>query len=152
MVIIRSFFHRKSHVKTCLHCNKTHGINSQSTCKRYVKNEKVHYTTKTCAQEFELQGKNNIYKHDAFFYTWCYDDSLFQKWMYTIKKEHSIVYMGYLFTRDECKYTIPRILQKYTEVNILKLHNEIELKSDKVICELDIGNISNDDNNEDNNV
>ena len=83
-------------MKPCLHCNKTHGINSQSTFKRYVNNKNVHYMTKTCTHKFDLQGTNNRYKHDALFDTWCYDDSVFQKWMYTIKKEYYIVYMGYV--------------------------------------------------------
>ena len=44
--------------------------------------------TEKCANEFEVQGTNNRYKHDTFFDTWCYDDYAFQKWMYTIKQEH----------------------------------------------------------------
>ena len=108
--------------------------------------------TKKCAHEFELQGTNNRYKHDAFFDTWCYDDSVFHKWIYTIKNEHYKVYMGYLFTKDECKYLTPIIIQKHTEVQILKLHNEIELNLDKVRCELDIETMLYDENNEATNV
>ena len=46
----------------------------------------------------------------------------------------------------------PRILQKHTEVHILKLHNEIELNLDKVRCELDIETMPNDENNDATNV
>ena len=53
------FLHFKYHVKPCLKCNKIHVINSQPTYTHYVKNEKVHYMTETCADNFELQGTNN---------------------------------------------------------------------------------------------
>ena len=56
MVNLQSFFHCRKHVKPCLHCNKTHGINSQSKCKRYLRNEYVHYMTKKIAHKFEHQG------------------------------------------------------------------------------------------------
>ena len=92
--------------------------------------------TVTCADEFELQGTNNRYKHDAFFDTYCDDDSAFKIWMYTIKDEYFKVYMGYLFTKYQCEYIIPRIISRNKEVHICKLHNEIELKHEEFTCEL----------------
>ena len=56
--------------------------------------------------------------------------------------------MGYLFTKDECKYIIPSMFPKHTELHICKLHNEIELKHYEFTCELKIETISNDENNE----
>ena len=94
--------------------------------------------TKKCADEFEIQGTNSRYKHDAFFDTWCYEDSVFNKWMYDIKAHHYKIYIGYLFTEYECKHMTPKIEPKHTEVHVLKLHNVIKLNHDKVRCELDI--------------
>ena len=60
--------------------------------------------------------------------------------------------MGYLFTKDQCEYIIPRIIPRNKEVHICKLHNEIELKHEEFTCELEIENMSNDDNNDATNV
>ena len=97
--------------------------------------------TKKCADEFEIQGTNNRYKHDAFFYTWCYEDSVFNKWMYDIKKNHYKLYIGYLFTEYECKYILPKIDPKHNELHVLKLHNVTKLNHDTVRCELNIETI-----------
>ena len=65
-----------------------HGPSSQSTLKRYVNNIHVHYMTQKCADEFDMKGTNSRYQHDAFFDTWCYEESVFKKWMYDIKPNH----------------------------------------------------------------
>ena len=60
--------------------------------------------------------------------------------------------MGYLFTKDEYKCIITRILPRNKKVLICKLHNEIELKHEELTSELRIETTSNYDNNEATNV
>ena len=125
---------------------------AQSTYKRFVSNKKIHYMTEQCTCEFLVEGINNRYKHDALFNTYFYDYSAFKNLIYTIKEDDFKVYMGYFFTKDECEYIIPRILQRHTEVHICKLHNETKLKHDELTCELEIETMSNNVNNEATNV
>ena len=108
--------------------------------------------TQTCLDKFLDEEINHGYKHDAFFDTYCDDNSVSKNWIYTIKDEDFNVYMGYLFIKDKCEYIIPRIIPTNKKFHICKLHNEIELKNEELISELQIENMSNDDNNETTNV
>ena len=65
--------------------------------------------TKNCADDFEIQGTSSRYPHDSFFDTWCYEDSVFNKWMYIIKNDHYKLYIGHLFTGDKWKHMTPKI-------------------------------------------
>ena len=68
--------------------------------------------TKEWTVEFLDEEINNGYKHDAFFDNNCDDDSTFKNCIYTIKDEDFNVYMGYLFTKYQCEYIIPRTLPR----------------------------------------
>ena len=86
--------------------------------------------TQTCMDKFMSDKNNHGYMHDAFFETYCDDKSATKDWIYTIKDDDFNVYMMYLFTKDECKYIIPRINTKNKKVHICKFHNEIGLKNE----------------------
>ena len=105
-----------------------------------------------CADEFDIEGTNSIYQHDDFFDTWCYEESVFMKWTYDIKLDHYKLYLAYLFTADEYKLMIPKIIPEHNEVHILKLHNVIKLNQDKGMCELYIETVSHDENDDGSNV
>ena len=55
--------------------------------------------TERFTEDFLAEEINNGYKHDAFFDTYCDDDSAFKNWIYTIKDKYFHVYMEYLFTK-----------------------------------------------------
>ena len=96
-------FHCKEHILSCLECNRYHLPSSQSTLKRYVHNEHVHYMTEKCAEAFNTKKPDSIYMNDAFFDTWCYDISIFKNWLYYIKADSFKIYLQYLLTQDEYK-------------------------------------------------
>ena len=49
--------------------------------------------TAICAEAFNIEGTNTIYQHDEFFDTWCYDELVFNYWMYYIKQDNFKPYL-----------------------------------------------------------